>query len=102
MQKNVDQSRADALAKIDQKQCKAEGGTVRGVGMFGTPACVKPFPDAGKVCSDKSDCQGLCKAPERGAVGSRSTGTCQNDTHDIYGCHNKIEQGIVVVGMCLD
>ena len=102
MQKSVDHSRAAALAKIDQEQCKSEGGAVRGVGMFGTAACVKPFPDAGNICSDKSECQGLCKAPESSIVGSQSTGTCQKDTHDIYGCYDKVEQGIVVGGVCLD
>ena len=102
MQKSVDRSRVAALAKIDQEQCKADGGIIRGVGMFGTPACVKPFPDAGKVCSDRSECQGLCKAPENGVVGSRSTGTCQKDTHDIYGCYDQIERGTIVVGICLD
>lgn len=102
MQKSVERSRAVALAQIDQEKCRSEGGTVRGVGMFGTPACVKPFNDAGKVCTDKSECQGLCKASEGSIVGSRSTGTCQKDTHDIYGCYDKIEQGIVVGGVCLD
>ena len=102
MQRGVEHSRATALAKIDQAQCLAEGGSVRGVGMFGTPTCVKPFPDAGKICSDKSECQGLCKAPESSVIGSRSTGTCQKDTHDVYGCYNKIERGTVVGGVCLD
>ncbi|MCD9097102.1 hypothetical protein [Luteimonas fraxinea] len=102
MQKSVERSRSVALAKIDQEQCKAEGGVVRGVGMFGTPACVKPFQDAGKVCSDKSECRGLCMAPESSIVGSRSTGACQKDTHDIYGCYNNIESGAVVAGICLD
>ena len=102
MQRSVERSRTAALAKIDQEQCRAEGGAVHGVGMFGTPACVKPFADAGKVCSDKSECQGLCKAPENSVVGSRSTGTCQKDTHDIYGCYNEVKQGAVVAGMCFD
>lgn len=102
MQRNVGRSRAAALAKIDQKQCRTEGGAIRGIGMFGTPACVKPFRDAGKVCSDKSECQGLCKAAESSIVGSRSTGTCQKDTHDIYGCYDKVEAGTVVAGICLD
>ena len=102
MQRSVERSRTVALAKIDQEQCRAEGGVVRGVGMFGTPACVKPFPDAGKICSDKSECQGLCKAPESSVVGSHSTGTCQKDTHDFYGCYNEVKQGAVVAGMCFD
>ena len=102
MQRSVDNSRAAALAKIDQEKCSSEGGTIRGVGMFGTPACVIPFPDAGKACSDKSECQGLCKAPDSALVGSSAIGTCQRDTHDMYGCYNKIERGLVVGGVCLD
>ncbi|RAN81692.1 hypothetical protein B5P43_08110 [Bacillus sp. SRB_336] len=102
MQNSVEHSRAAAFAKIDQEQCKSGGGIVREVGMYGTPACVKPFQDAGKACSDKSECRGLCKASERSTVGSRSTGTCQRDTHDLYGCYNKIERGVVVEGLCVD
>lgn len=102
MQKSVNHSSTAALAKINQEQCRSEGGAVRGVGIFGTAACVKRFADAGKICSDKSQCQGLCKAPESSIVGSRSIGTCQEDTHDIYGCYDKVEQGIVVGGVCLD
>jgi len=102
MEKSLERSRAAALAKIDQEQCRAGGGFIRGVGMFGTPACVKPFPDAGKVCTDESECQGMCKAPESAIVGSSSTGTCQADTHDIYGCYDKIERETVVEGVCLD
>ena len=102
MERSVERSRVSALAKIDQEQCTSEGGAVRGVGMFGTPVCVKPFQGAGKDCSDKSECQGLCKAPQNSIVGSRSDGTCQKDTHDIYGCYDKIERGIVVGGICLD
>ena len=102
MQKSVERSRAAALAEIDQEQCKSEGGAIRDVGMYGTPACVKPFQDAGKVCSDKSECRGLCKASERSMVGSHSTGTCQRDTHDMYGCYNRIERGVVVRGLCVD
>lgn len=102
MEKSLAQSQAAALAKIDQEQCRADGGFIRGVGIFGTPARVKPFSDAGEVCSDKSECQGMCKAPEHAVVGSHSTGTCQVDTHDIYGCYEKIERDTVVAGVCLD
>ena len=102
MQKDLERSRATALAKIDQQRCISEGGTVRGVGMFGTPACVKPFPDAGNICSNKSECQALCKAPIASVIGARSTGTCQWNTHDVYGCYNEIERGIVIAGPCFD
>lgn len=102
MEKSVERSRKEALAKIDQHQCRTEGGSVRGVGMFGTPACVKPFADAGRACSDKSECEGLCEAADDAVIGSRSAGTCQKDTHDFYGCYNEVKQGLVIGGMCFD
>lgn len=102
MQRDVDHARAAALAKIDRRQCTAEGGSIRAVGMLGTPACVKPYADAGKTCADTSDCTGACKAPQGARIGARSQGTCQKDTHDLEGCYNRIERGKVVAGMCSD
>jgi hypothetical protein len=87
---------------LDANQCKQEGGTVEGVGMFATPACVTPYADAGKVCSDKSDCLGMCKAAEDAEVGSSAKGSCQKSSHDIFGCYNEVKSGIVVGGMCFD
>jgi hypothetical protein len=87
---------------VDSAQCKADGGTVQGVGLFATPACVVPFADAGKVCSDGSECLGMCKAAPDGVVGQAATGYCQRDDHDIFGCYDEVEGGIVVGGMCLD
>lgn len=87
---------------VDRAQCKAQGGTVQGVGMFATPACVIPYADAGKACSDKSDCLGMCKADPHSVVGKPATGTCQRDNQDILGCYNEIKSGRVVTGMCWD
>ena len=101
IQRYVERSRVAALAKIDQEQCKAEGGFIRGVGMFGIPACVKPYPDAGKRCSDSSECQGMCKAPDSAVVGSSSTGSCQAENNEV-GCYSEIETGTVIARMCID
>lgn len=102
MERSLERSRADAYARIDPEQCRADGGTVRSVGMFGTPACVLPFRDAGQFCADGSECQGLCKADPGATAGKSATGTCQTDSHDIYGCYDTIEQGVVVAGACFD
>ena len=103
MERDVARMRASELTKIDQKRCKAEGGSIQGVGMFGLPACVKPYPDAGKTCSDRSECQGLCKSAPDAVVGSSpTTGTCQKDSHDIFGCYNEVKAGVVVAGFCFD
>ena len=70
--------------------------------MFATPACVIPYPDAGKACSDKSDCLGMCKASDDATVGQPATGTCQRNNQDIFGCYSEVKGGVVVAGMCLD
>lgn len=88
--------------KVDATQCKAQGGEVRGVGIFATPACVVPFSDGGRECKDSEECQGMCKAAPNVNIGAKGSGTCQADTHDIYGCYNEIKAGVVVAGMCFD
>lgn len=40
--------------------CAAQGGDLRRVCMAQGHQCVKPFPDAGKVCSDSAECAGEC------------------------------------------
>ena len=89
-------------SKVDASHCKARGGTVQGVGMFATPACVVPYADSGRECEDRAECQGMCKAAPDAAIGSMASGTCQANTHDIYGCYNEVRAGVVVAGMCFD
>lgn len=87
---------------VDKAACEAQGGTVRGVGLFATPACVIPYPDAGRICSDKSDCIGMCKADPGTIVGDSTAGTCQRDNRDVFGCYLEVERGVAVGGMCVD
>lgn len=87
---------------MNAAQCQLHGGTLQGVGMFATPACVIPYADAGKLCSDKSDCTGLCKTDQDIAVGQAVTGTCQRSNHDNFGCYNEVKGGIALAGMCVD
>ena len=102
MERSVERSRAKALASIDLEACTASGGRIEGVGMFGTPACVVPYADAGAPCSDGADCRGLCKASEAAVIGEASTGTCQLTSHDHFGCFNRVEGGVAVSGPCID
>lgn len=89
-------------ARVDPRACSAEGGVVRDVGMFATPACVKPYLDAGKACRGKLDCQGACLAGHDAVIGEATTGTCQKDTHDIFGCQDTVEDGRAAAGTCWD
>lgn len=102
MEQSVKRMRAEALREIDVDECEAQGGTVRGVCMFGTPACVVPFSDAGKPCSDSSECEGLCWNEDFGLPqGSVATGQCSANAQDCK-CGVEILAGKVNGGICED
>lgn len=92
-----------AAASPDVAQCTAKGGTVRPVCRMQKPACVIAYADAGKTCSDKSDCQGRClyqgEAPADPAAAV--TGQCQA-TSDPCGCFTTVVKSHVGPGMCVD
>jgi hypothetical protein len=91
----LERARAAALKEIDVERCIAEGGHVQGVCMLGFPACVKPFPDAGKQCTDSSECEGMCWVQEntiRRERGEPVIGVCQ-DTTDTCGCWEEVKDG---------
>ncbi|MBI5032993.1 MAG: hypothetical protein HZB51_20925 [Chloroflexi bacterium] len=46
----------------DKAICEAQGGKWGKIGLSPTEQCNLPTPDAGKVCSDSSDCAGMCIA----------------------------------------
>lgn len=51
-------------AKGTAAQCTASGGHWQRICMMGTLACVTPYADAGKACTDGSECAGKrCLAP---------------------------------------
>lgn len=52
-------------AKGSATQCEASGGRWERVCMMGVLACVKPYADAGKACTDGKQCAGQrCLAPQ--------------------------------------
>lgn len=98
---HIKHMRADALENIDADKCIAEGGKVEGVGMYEIPTCIKRLSDAGKVCWKKADCIGLCLAAPNAIVGTQnSTGRCQKDENDLFGCFNEITDGVVAPSVC--
>ena len=102
MERSLAKSRAEALAQIDEDDCRSKGGTVKQVGLFGTPACVTPFPDGGEPCSSNAECDGACFAPSDAAIGAAAVGACQVDTAAMFGCYDHVEGGVVVGGLCVD
>lgn len=82
-------------------QCSAKGGTMQPVGRAQIPTCVIPYADAGKACTDKSQCEGACIAEgnleSQGAV----AGQCQK-TNRQFGCYAKIVNGKSTGAICVD
>ena len=74
--------------------------------MFGIPACVVPYADAGEACTDSSECEGRClvdltNTDANPAVGSSATGICEADT-DPCGCWYEVLDGTTQQGLCAD
>ena len=46
------------LSKAEKEACLADGGRLAMMGLFGGEGCARPMTDAGKACTDGSQCQG--------------------------------------------
>ena len=57
--------------------CAAKGGKIQPVGKAQIPTCVTPYADAGKACTDKSQCQGACILEGNLEPQGPVTGQCQ-------------------------
>ncbi|MGH7027623.1 hypothetical protein [Brevundimonas sp.] len=88
---------------ISTSSCSARGGEMRQVGRMQTWQCVVKYADAGKRCTDASQCEGDCEiAGNSGiAAGARATGVCQVDSNR-FGCRTTIKDGKAEVTLCID
>lgn len=82
--------------------CLAGGGTMTQVGKLQTWKCITPYKDAGKACTDSSQCEGECRTsvntqPGKGPV----TGACQADNGH-FGCSATVEKGQLGRALCVD
>lgn len=101
--------RADAIAQgaaddtTDAAACKARGGVIRPVCRRQVPRCVVRYADAGKACTDKSQCQGRCLVESALAQvpGAPAQGRCEEDD-DPCGCRIEVKNGKVAGGVCVD
>lgn len=78
--------------------CKAQGGSWQPVCMLGRNYCILSYADAGKACTDSSQCQGKCLVvPDR----IQTTGQCQLNNNPC-GCFSTMEHGQPQPGLCID
>ncbi len=89
------------VTPVDAEACAAQGGEVKPVCRLQRPMCVIANPDAGKACSDPSDCGGgRCFAAGDAPAGA-ATGTCA-PSNDPCGCYTAIENGVAQPTICVD
>ncbi|WP_395333859.1 hypothetical protein WBP06_08740 [Novosphingobium sp. BL-8H] len=90
------------MSAADRAACEQSGGTVQRRGRMGMEQCVHRFADAGKTCSDTSQCEGKCVA-SAGAVSpdKPGVGQCQADDK-LYGCYAELRDGKAPAAICVD
>jgi len=93
----------------DEPTCALKGGEWRRFGLSPRPICVMPARDAGNVCADNGECEGLCLADlgrdEFFNEGNRppieTRGRCSK-TVQVVGCIAPVEKGLVKHRLCID
>lgn len=85
------------------KECLAKGGTYSKQGRLQAYRCVTQFSDAGKACSDSSECQGSCLNSDTAITAGTTNvkGTCAA-TDSPFGCRQTIEGGVAKGFLCID
>ena len=84
-----------------QFECEKKGGFWRSIGLPGSPpSCDLKTTDAGKVCSDSNECQGVCLAPSSAKPNSKSLGACSAHVVE-FACYSYVKQGVVST-ICVD
>lgn len=92
---------APPTAETLASACSAKGGTIQPVGKAQIPTCVTPYADAGKACTDKSQCQGQCVLEGNLEAQGEVTGACQK-TDRQFGCYARVINGKATGAICVD
>jgi hypothetical protein len=96
----IDNAVQEALT-ADPAACAAAGGELQPVCRMQRPMCLISFADAGKACTDGSQCgSGRCYVQGADAAAPTS-GQC-TATNDPCGCYQRIEDGKVQPTICVD
>ena len=101
----VAQASGRAMSESERNQCLASGDSIAIMGLSGSEGCVHRMPDAGKPCTDGSQCKAGCFLDEARATpkvpGAPVTGACA-PTDYIFGCRSPVVDGKASPGLCVD
>lgn len=81
--------------------CEEAGGEWKKVGIAPNEMCVLRTKDGGRQCTDNSECEAGCRAPENAKAGERAVGICIYDNSKV-GCSSWLQKGIVSPMLCVD
>ena len=95
-----DFSGQNPFTEAELSDCRALGGRIIKTG-FHNFSCVYPALDAGKPCSDRSNCEGICDADWAVPAGTMAQGKCSKMV-GAGGCNNPILSGVAVGPGCSD
>ena len=101
------QARGKAFTADEKAKCLAGGGSVAIMGLSGDEGCIHPMPDAGKPCTDGSQCKAGCflesarPSPKDKQPGAKVTGSCAR-TDSIFGCRTAVVDGKPGPSLCVD
>ena len=99
---NTSQSLIEQASSLKtEAACKAEQGEWRKVGRLQRFACVLTAADAGKSCTDGSQCQVACLVEGDVTPGTEATGQCQATTNQ-FGCRAFVTNGKAEPALCID
>ena len=100
---NINQPVRDISTEpVTQTACKKSGGRW---GLWNdiipdAPAkCNMPTSDAGKICTDSTECESYCQAEDDAKIGSRATGKCYEWKITAV-CMQEVRGGIVDAKWC--
>ena len=93
-------ARKPKLEVMDKASCEAHGG--RWARIFSKEECDYPTTDAGRVCHDSVECQGICLAPENAPAGADVEGKCSSSTMKGSGCFSSVNHGKASGVICYD
>lgn len=84
--------------RISCEQAGGKWGSWRDM-LNATPECNLPTSDAGKECTDSSQCESYCQAEEGAKRGDQASGRCY-EWQSVYTCMQEVRGGVVDVTWC--
>lgn len=93
---------ATPVAEKERLDCVGKGGKIRPVCRSGRLMCIVAYADAGKSCTDNSDCtSNKCIAEGDGQIGQPASGKCKV-ANDPCGCTTTVKNGRRSATLCVD